>query len=409
MCDKERKILHVDLDAFFVSVERVINPGLRGRPVVVGGEPSRRGVVASASYEARAYGVHSGMPLAQAYRLCPPAVFLRGSFPRYQDASQRFMRILSDFTPDLEPAGIDEAYLDLTGFESLYGPALETALRIKRRIKDEIGLTASIGIASSKVVAKVASGVAKPDGLLEVAPGEERFFLAPLPIAKLPCVGPKTEKVLRGMGVTTIGQLASLPPSLLKESIGLLGEVIHGYANGVDERKVEPTAAAKSISRETTFAQDTLDYPFLRGTLYYLSERVGAELRRDGKRARCVTVKLRYADFHTITRRRTLREATNADQAIFDVGLERLERLLGYRRQRVRLIGIGVSGLVNDGRQLSLLDSSTQGGECLNRVIDSIRAKYGFTAIQRGRTLVFNNFFSREKGEYLLPTPALSR
>ncbi len=409
MCDTGRQILHIDLDAFFVSVDRVLDPRLRGRPVVVGGEPGLRGVVASASYEARACGVHAGMPLAQAHRLCPQAVFLKGSFPRYQEASERFMGILSDFTPDLEPAGIDEAYLDLTGFESLYGPAWGTALRIKRRIKDELGLTASIGIASSKVVAKVASDMAKPDGVLEVAPGEERPFLAPLPIAKLPCVGPKTEKMLRGMGVTTIEQLASLPSSLLKANIGLLGEVIHGYANGIDERKVEPAAAAKSMSRETTFARDTLDYPFLKGTLYYLSERVGAELRRDGRMARCVALKLRYADFHTITRHRTLREATDADRAIFDVGLELLEKSLGYRRQRVRLIGIGVSSLVGDGRQLSLLHPSTQGWGRLDRVIDRIRSKYGFTAIQRGRTLVLKNFFPMEKGEYLLSTPALSR
>ena len=409
MCDNRPKILHVDLDAFFVSVERVLNPGLRSRPVVVGGEPGRRGVVASASYEARAYGVHAGMPLAQAHRLCPQAIFLRGSFPRYQQASQRFISILGDFTPDLEPAGIDEAYLDLTGFESLYGTASETALRIKRRIKDEIGLTASIGIASSKVVAKVASDLAKPDGLMEVAPGEERLFLAPLAIAKLPCVGPKTEKVLRGMGVTTIGQLADMPLSVLKANIGLLGEVIHGYARGIDERKVEPAPAAKSISRETTFGQDTLDYPFLRATLHYLSERVGAELRRDGRMARCVTLKLRYADFHTITRHRTLSQATDANRVIFDIGLELLERSLGYRRQRVRLVGIGVSSLVGDGQQLSLLHSSTQGWGHLDRVIDRIRSKYGFTAIQRGRTLVLNNLLPMEKGEYLLATPALSR
>ena len=409
MCDTKRKILHVDLDAFFVSVEQVLNPGLRGKPVVVGGEPDRRGVVASASYEARAYGVHAGMPLAQAHRLCPQAIFLRGCFPHYEEASERFMRILSDFTPDLEPAGIDEAYLDLTGFESVYGPASETALRIKRRIKDEIGLTASIGIASSKVVAKVASDLAKPDGVVEVAPGEERRFLAPLPIAKLPCVGPKTEKVLQGMGLTTIGQLADMPPSLLKASLGLLGEVIHRYACGIDERKVEPAAAAKSISRETTFAQDTLDYSFLSATLYYLSERVGAELRHDRRMARCVTLKLRYADFQTITRRRTLSEAIDANRAIFDIGLELLKKALNSRRQRVRLVGIGVSSLVGDGRQLSLLHSPTQGWGRLDGVIDRIRGKYGFTAIQRGRTLVLKDFFPMERGEYLLPTPALSR
>lgn len=409
MCDKGRKILHIDLDAFFVSVEQALNPGLRGKPVVVGGEPGLRGVVASASYEARTYGLRAGMPLTQAHRLCPQAIFLKGSFPRYRQAAERFISILAHFTPYLEATGIDEAYLDLTGFEPLYGPTWGTALQIKQRIRKEIGITASIGIAGSKVVAKVASELAKPDGLLEVAPGEERLFLAPLPIARLPCVGPKTEKVLQGMGVTTIGQLADVPPSLLKASFGLLGEVMHRYARGIDERRVEPPPAAKSISRETTFIQDTLDYPFLRGTLCYLSERVGAELRRGGRRARCVTLKVRYADFDTLTRSRALKQATNADQAIFDVGLELLERVLCHRRQRVRLIGIGVSNLVGDGRQLSLLDPSTERLGCLDRVIDRIRSRYGFTAIQRGRTLLLKDFFPRERGDYLLNTPALCR
>jgi len=406
---KMRKIVHVDLDAFFVSVERALDPGLRGRPVVVGGEPGLRGVVASASYEARAYGLHAGMPLTQAYRLCPQAVFLKGSFPCYRDASAKFMSIVGDFTPYLELAGIDEAYLDLTGFESIYGSIWNTALRMKERIEGEMKVTASIGIATSKVVAKVASGLAKPDGLLEVTPGEERTFLAPLPIARLPCIGPKTERVLKGMGVTTIGQLADLSPYLLRGSFGILGEVMHRYAQGIDERKVEPSPAAKSISRETTFIEDTLDRPFLRGVLGYLSERVGAELRRERKRARCVTLKLRYADFHTITRNRTLSQATDTDQDIFDIGVELMERALGHRRQRVRLIGIGVSNLVGDGRQLSLLDSARERLGRLDLVIDGIRNRYGFTAIQRGRTLRLKDFFPGERGDYLLKTPALSR
>ncbi|MFQ5925273.1 MAG: DNA polymerase IV [Dehalococcoidia bacterium] len=409
MCDKGRKIFHVDLDAFFVSVERVLNPRLRGKPVVVGGEPGLRGVVASASYEARAYGLCAGMPLTRAHRLCPQAIFLKGSFPRYREASAHFMAILADFTPYLEPVGIDEAYLDLSGFESLYGPAAETALRMKKRIKDEIKITASIGIGSSKMVAKVASDLAKPDGLLEVPPGEERPFLAPLPIANLPCVGPKTEKVLKGMGVTTIGELADLPASLLRGSFGILGETIHRYARGIDDRRVEPPQAAKSISRETTFVEDTLDRPFLRATLRYLSERVGAELRRERRQARCVTLKLRYADFDTITRSRTLREATNVDQVIFDAGLELLERSLGQRRQRVRLIGIGVSSLVGDERQLSMLDLSLERWQRLDRVIDRLRQRYSFTAIQRGQTLLLKQVFPTERGDYLLNTPSLSR
>jgi len=406
---KIRTIVHVDLDAFFVSVEQALDPELRGRPVVVGGEPGLRGVVASASYEARAYGLRAGMPLTQAYRLCPQAVFLKGSFPRYCEASARFMSILGDFSPFLEPAGIDEAYLDLTGFESIYGSIWAASQRIRKRIKRELNITASAGIASSKVVAKVASDLAKPDGLLEVPPGEERSFLAPLPIAKLPCVGPNAERVLREMGVTAIGQLAALPPYLLRGNFGIMGDVLQRYARGVDERKVGPLPAAKSISRETTFMEDTLDRPFLRGVLCYLSERVGAELRSQGRSARCITLKLRYADFHTITRSRTLSQATDTDQEIFGVGVELMEEALAHRRQRVRLIGIGVSNLAGEGRQLSLFDFARERLGRLDQAIDDIRNRYGFTAIQSGRILRLKDFFPTENGDYLLKTPALSR
>jgi DNA polymerase-4 len=206
-----RRIMHIDLDAFFVSVEQVANPELKGRPVVVGGRPQGRGVVAAASYEARAFGLHSGMPLVTASLLCPQAIFIQGSFPKYRDASQKFMAILADFSPFLEPMGLDEAYLDVTGFETIHGSARQMAARIKQRVKAELGLNASIGIAGGKVVAKVASEMSKPDGLLEVAEGEERSFLAPLPIARLPGVGQKTERELKRLGITTIGTNYLLP------------------------------------------------------------------------------------------------------------------------------------------------------------------------------------------------------
>ena len=209
---KKTTIMHIDLDAFFVSVEQVLNPELQGKPVVVGGRPERRGVVAAASYEARAFGLHSGMPLVTASRLCPQAIFIEGSFPKYRDASRKFMAILAHFSPFLEPVSLDEAYLDVTGFESIHGSIHEMALATKQRIKDELGLCASVGIATCKVVAKVASDLSKPDGLLEVAPGEERSFLAPLPIDKLPGVGKKTERILRGLNITTLGTIIYYAP-----------------------------------------------------------------------------------------------------------------------------------------------------------------------------------------------------
>jgi DNA polymerase-4 len=404
-----RRIMHIDLDAFFVSVEQVENPQLKGKPVVVGGRPQGRGVVASASYEARAFGLHAGMPLATASHLCPQAIFVQGSFPKYRDASRKFMAILADFSPFLEPMGLDEAYLDATGFESIHGSIRQMAVKIKQRIKDELGLTASIGIAGGKVVAKVASELAKPDGLLEVAAGRERSFLAPLAIARLPGIGKKTEQKLKSLSINTIGKLSTMSLKALKSHFGASGEVLHRFARGIDDREIEPPAAAKSISRETTFGQDTRDRSMLKSTLRYLGERVGADLRQKGKRARCITLKLRYADFTTITRRQTLSQTTDSDQTIFDTGQGLLNKALTEEKQAVRLIGIGVSELVEAGRQLDMLDTSAQRQEQLNKAIDRIRKKYGFTAIQTGRTLKLKDIFPEGGEGYTLQTPSLSR
>ena len=401
--------MHIDLDAFFVSVEQVLNPELKDKPVVVGGKPDRRGVVAAASYEARAFGIHSAMPLAVASRLCPQAIFIEGNFSRYHDASQKFMAILADFSPYLEPMGIDEAYLDATGFESIHDSIRQMAEKIRQRVKTETGLCASVGIASSKVVAKVASDLSKPDGLLEVPPGEESSFLKPLPVAKLPGIGKKSEQVLKGMGINTIGQLANLPMETLKSRFGAYGKLIHDHANGIGDDKIEPPAEAKSISRETTFARDTRDSSLLKATLRYLSERVGSDLRRKGRLARCVTLKLRYADFTTITRQRTLSQASDIDQTIFDTGIKLLKKDLTHEKQLVRLIGIGVSNLAEAGQQLDMLDSSAQRLEKLNAAMDHIRKKYGFTAIQTGRTLRLKDLFPETGEGYTLHTPSLSR
>ncbi len=405
-----RQIMHIDLDAFFVSVEQALNPDLKGKPVVVGGKPDRRGVVASASYEARAFGLHSAMPLTTASRLCPQAIFIEGNFAKYRDASQRFMTILADFSPYLEPLGLDEAYLDATGFESIHGPTKQMAASIKQRIKVELVICASVGIANFKIVAKIASDLCKPDGLLEVAAGKERSFLKPLPVAKLPGIGRKGERILKDLGIKTIGQLAALPLNILKSHFGVAGELLHNYANGIDDRKVEPAGEAKSISRETTFGKDTRDSSLLKATLRYLSERVGSELRQKGKLTRCVTLKLRYADFTTITRQHTLSQAGDTDQTIFDIGLKLLKKELSREKQAVRLIGIGISNLTEAGRQLDMLDSSAQRLEKLNTAIDRIRKKYGFTAIQTGRTLLLKDVFcANDEGDYTLQTPSLSR
>jgi len=401
-------ILHIDLDAFFVSVEQALAPELRCKPVVVGGRPDRRGVVASASYEARVFGIRAGMPLAQAYRLCPQAIFLQGSFPAYRDASEKFMAILADFSPSLEPAGLDEAYLDITGCD-LFGTPYQLASSIKKRVKKELKLVASIGIASCKVVAKIASDSGKPDGLVEVTVGKEKDFLAPLPVANLPGVGKKTEQSLKTMGIKTIGQLAAVPVEVIKNRLGSYGFVIHHYANGIDNREVETPGQAKSISRETTFAEDNSDKVFLQSVLRYLCERVGAQLRMETKHARTITLKLRYSDFETITRRVSSKEAIDADELIFTGATKLLEQALSGNRKPVRLIGVGVSNLVGYGKQLNLIDSRPQRLGSLDKAIDRIRDKYGFTAIQTGRTLLLKDIFDKRKGDYILETPSLSR
>jgi DNA polymerase-4 len=405
----KRTIMHVDLDAFFVSVEQVLNPELKGKPVVVGGKPDHRGVVAAASYEARAFGVHSAMPLVTATRLCPQAVFIEGNYHRYAEASKKFMAILADFSPFLEPMGIDEAYLDVTGFESLHGTIRNMAVKIKERVKNELGLVASIGIAGNKIVAKVASDHSKPDGLVEVPAGQEAVFFAPQAIGKLPGIGKKTEQVLHGLGIITLGQLANMPLPALRNRFGVYGEYLRQLARGIDDREIMPPAEARSISRETTFDRDSTDREFLMATLRYLAERVGADLRENGRQAKCVAIKVRYGDFSTITRQRTLPQPIDTDEAIFQTAAELLRAALAVDGRAVRLIGTGVSSLSEPGQQLALLDVTDRRLEKLNRAIDRIRDRHGFTAIQTGRTLRLKDVFPESAGEYNLPTPGLSR
>ena len=379
-----RCIFHIDLDAFFVSVEQVLNPELKGKPVIVGGDPEHRGVVASASYEARSFGIHAGMPSITARRLCPQAIFIQSHFSLYRDASAKFMKILGDFSPHIEPLGFDEAYLDVTGYEDAYGSPRRLALAIKERIHNELKITASVGIATCKVVAKIASDICKPDGLQEIAPGKEQAFLNPLPVAKLPGVGKKTEQSLKEMRITTIGALASLPLDTIKRRFGVTGTALHSYARGLDDREVETPGEAKSISQELTFAHDTLDRSFLEAKLHNLCQEVCQDLRSQNKRTKCVAIKLRYADFKTITRQVTLEEASDVTEVISATAQQLLSKALAQRGKPVRLIGIRISSLVSEGKQLPMFDSGTKKPEHLDEAIDKIRGKYGPTAIKTG-------------------------
>jgi DNA polymerase-4 len=319
------------------------------------------------------------------------------------------MAILADFTPFIEPGGLDEAYLDVTGFESLHGSIREMALSMKRRIKNETGLNASVGISSCKVVSKVASDYSKPDGLIEVKKGDERSFLAPLPVSRLPGVGRQTEKFLKSTGIETVGELAALSPDILKKRLGVWGENLHRLASGMDDRKVEPPGTTRSISRETTFSRDIRDRSVLKATLRYLSERVGADLRSRIRQARCVTIKLRYADFTTLTRSKTFTQTIDSDNEIYGTGEKLLEKALAEEKQAVRLIGIGVSNLSEMAGQLSMMETSSQRQTQLDRAIDRIRMRYGFTAIQTGRTLLLKDLYPQTEKGYKLHTPGLSR
>jgi DNA polymerase-4 len=381
-----RHILHVDLDAFFVAVEQVRDPSLLGKAVIVGGDPSGRGVVSTASYEARAFGAYSGMALRTAKRLAPQAIFLRGDFAAYERASRAFHAIIDDCSPLVESGGLDEAYVDITGCEAIVGTPPEAAATIRGRIRAELDLPASVGIASCKLVAKVASDAAKPDGVLAVVPGAEAAFLAPLPLRALPMLGPTMERRLVRLGLSTLGQLASMPAATLKGLFGSQGALIAQRCRGIDPSPVAGGAEAKSISREGTFASDVVDVAHLRAVLRGFSESVGSQLRGQRKRARTVSLKLRYEDFSTISRSLTLKLPANSNEAIFEAADLLLGRLRSVERRPVRLIGVGTSNLVADAIQLTLGGSKEAEQESISAAFDHMRDKYGSRSLQTGRT-----------------------
>jgi DNA polymerase-4 len=375
-----RTVLHVDMDAFYASVEQRDRPELRGRPVIVGADPSGRGVVSAASYEARRFGVHSAMPIGRAARLCPDGAFLPVDMDKYGAVSREVMAMLADFTPLLEPVSIDEAFLDVTGTEGLHGTGPAVARAIKARIAASLRLTASVGVAANKFVAKVASDLRKPDGLVVVAPGTEADFLAPLPVSRLWGVGRVTAEGLEAMGLQTIGQLAAVPAPYLEARFGPSGRGLQDLARGRDDRPVEPFAPPKSMGAEETFGHDHRDAERLHATLREQAERVARELRAEGFAGRCVTLKLRFADFSTLTRRHT-DDATQDGLAIYRRARALLDRI--PLRQPVRLIGLSVSSLGPAAAgQLSLLEPDAQRRERLARAMDRVTARFGEAALR---------------------------
>ncbi len=379
-----RKIIHIDMDAFYAAVEQHDTPSLRGKPVVVGGDAEKRGVVSAASYEARAYGVHSAMPTSQAKRLCPQGIFLPVRMGRYQEVSERIFQILRVYTPLVEPLSLDESFLDVTGSEKLFGPAVKIAREIKQRIHESTGLTASAGIAPNKFLAKIASDLRKPDGLVEIKPEEVQDFLRDLPISRLWGVGKTTEEVLRGMGILRVGQLATYPMEAIERKLGKFGRELVALARGEDDRSVIPESEAKSISQEETFTPDLCDRETMKKVLLDQSERVAWELRKQRLKGFTVQVKVRYPDFSLVTRSVTLPSPTDQGMEIYQAALTLLDRTEALRR-RARLLGVGISNLRHrdDPEQLSLFSSHRLKIERSTEAVDRIRDKFGPHAIKR--------------------------
>jgi DNA polymerase-4 len=384
-----RSIIHLDMDAFYASVEQLDHPAYRGKPVVVGADPrggKGRGVVAASSYEARPFGVRSAMPISQAYRLCPQAIYVRPRISRYAEMSDRIFAILREYTDLVEPLSIDEAFLDVTASQRLHGPAETIGRTLKARIRSELGLVASIGLAPNKFLAKVASDLGKPDGFVVVSPGKEREFLDPLPISRLWGVGPKTEARLNGLGLQTIGQIARMRVEELETMLGNAGRDLWELANGIDDREVVPEQETKSIGAETTFDQDTDDREEIRKTILELSDRVGRRLRREGYLAGGVTLKFRDHLFHTVTRAAVLGHPTDVGDDLFREAWRQLQRV-SWAGKRVRLLGVTATHLHqatgSPGSQLNLFPPAADPRRKLARTVDAIRERFGTEAITR--------------------------
>ena len=382
-----RAIIHLDLDAFYASVEQLRRPELRGLPVIVGGAPSEdgraqlnRGVVSAASYEARAFGVHSAMPLRTALRLCPQAMLVPVDFRAYRGASKTVFDIAREYTPIIEPLSLDEAFLEVSGSVRRFGAPEHIAAEIRDRILAASGLHASFGVATCKTVAKIASDLRKPRGFVVVAPGDEATFLAPLPLRRLPGLGPAAERALSGLGISTLGQLAALPLDTVQRRVGRAsGKSLWERARGIDTAPVTVPGAPRSVSREETFARDVAQRDALHARISELASDVGARLRTGGWTARTVTLKLRYSDFTTITRQETLASSTATDTTVRDAATALLDA--AWSGNAVRLLGVGVSGLA-EAPQLDLFDRPAN--DRIDHTLDRLRERFGQSAIRRG-------------------------
>jgi len=406
---KRRCVVHVDIDAFFAAVEELLDPSLKGKPVIVGGLPNERGVASTASYEARRYGIHSGMPLQKACQLCPHGIFIRGNYQIYSAFSRKFFQVLSRYTPDVEKASLDEAYLDFTWCSHLYSSFSHTVREIKQRVEKELGLAVSVGVGPNKLLAKLATNKAKPAGLVEIEPGREENFLKNLDIESMPGIGPKAQSVFRMLNIRKVGDLWGLPRATLRSLFGLNGEELYLQSRGIDSRPIVTAYAPKSVSRETTFLEDIWDQRLLLAHLAYLCDRLALPLRKERLFAHIIEVKVRYSDFKTEARRRLLFSPIQEMGKIYKIAQELFLQLFSTSRLSLRLVGVKASDLVR-ARPLSLFEPYSWRLERLGSAVDQVRERYGFGSLLTVREKMLESVYSFEKERgFVLKTASLTK
>lgn len=381
---KKRWVLHLDLDAFFASVEQVLHPEWRQKAVIVGGS-TNRSVVACPSYEARALGIKTAMPLMKAKLLAPNAIFVHGDFARYRAFSERFFDILLEYSDKIEPRSLDEAYLDISHLAGTMKEAHALAYEMQQKIKEKIGLSVSVGVAKNKVCAKVASDLRKPGGITLVQEGKEKQFLSSLPVENLPGIGPRTKYVLNSLGITRIEQLASIPEKILEETFGKSGKMMNMFAQGIDDREVKILPESKSISRSVTLMQDTRNINIIEATTYKLLEKCCAELRQEQRLNDTLTVTVRFADFSTVSRQKKMQQPNNIEREQWHIAQTLLHDTLHIYKP-IRLIGITLSNLKKQQQQISLFEYPFSKVKNIQMALDKIRRNFGFEAIEPGRT-----------------------
>lgn len=407
---KRRWILHLDIDAFFASAEALFNPSLKGKPIIVGGLPTERGVVATASYEAREFGVYSGMPLTKAYQLCPHCIFIRGNYSKYAEISRKFFETLLHFTPDLEMASLDEAYLDLTHCALLYSSIERTAKLIKEKAENITGLKMSGGLGSNKFIAKLATEKAKPGGLLYVEHGKEMQFLENINIEKIPGIGPKSLRILKIIGVEKIGDLWKFSVGELRKILGSFGDHVYFLARGIDESEVIPLRFPKSISRETTFPNDIWETEIILAHFAYLSDRLAETLRKSNLTAYTIEIKVRFSDFSTHTRRESVYPPTNDPFEIYNISKKLFLESFSCHKLAIRLVGVKAFGLL-EGNITPLFEiQQKMKKEKLLKAIDRVREKHGFSKLLIGKEKLLESIYERdEERGFILKTSSLTR